>query len=93
MSETNSHFIEDKNSFVFTLDKKIKCNSKNPANSLYYQNNYGFGFGENDIFIYNNWLKKNNYTWARRTYDVQNSLNGGKKEFSILNFEVYHLKI
>ena len=93
LTETSNHFINDKESFVFSLDKKLKYKIKKAEKALFFQKNYGFGFGENDIFIYNNWKNKRNYTWSRGSYDAESQLNGGNSQFSILNFEVYHLEI
>lgn len=92
----NNGFKKDAKSFIFSLDKKIKYNIKYPDKAIYLENNYGFAFGENCIFIYNRSSTINsNLTSNTRTYcfHEKNDLNGGKSTFKISSYEVYKINV
>ena len=96
MSENSQkHHITDKKSFIFSFDKKLKYKNINPKKALFYEKKYGFGFGGNSIFIYNNWKNRNNITWdSKDVFDIPKNcqLNGGKSNFRLLSYEVYQIK-
>eukprot|EP00833_Pecoramyces_ruminatium_P018566 jgi/Orpsp1_1/1192598/evm.model.d7180000094524.1 len=90
-------FKEDSKSFIFSLDKKRKYKIINGNKAIYLVKRYGFSFGENSIFIYNKSSNTDeNITTNMKSHDFPenvNDLNGGKKNFKVLCYEVYQIII
>jgi len=93
----NYLFKSDPKSFIFSLDKKRKYKIIKKEKAIYFQNNYGFCFGENSIFIYNNSSSTGgNITEDLGVHDFPqkvNDLNNGKSTFKVSSYEVYQIKI
>ena len=87
--------VQDKNAFVFSIDKKKKYNIKEPEHAIGFSNSYWlFGYGDNAIVCYNNCTKQNDNYVGNKTYDIpeQYELNGGEKDFTVKSFEIYHIE-
>lgn len=92
----NGGKLEDKNSFIFSLDKQKKYNIKNSQKAIQTDFNY-FAFGENysDIFINDKCTANtSNYSQSIGTYDTteEHELNGGEHNFTVLSYEVYQIE-
>ena len=87
--------VQDKNAFVFSIDKKKKYNIKEPEHAIGFSNSYWlFGYGYNAIVCYNNCTKANNNHVGNKTYDIpeQYELNEGERNFTVKSFEIYHIE-
>ena len=88
--------VQDKNAFVFSIDKKKKYNIKNPEYAIGFENNYFwmFGYSYNTIVCRNNCTKTNDNYVDNKTYDIpeQYELNLGEKYFTVKSFEIYHIE-
>ena len=91
----NTKYYEDKNAFIFSLDKKKKYYPK--ANDKYQVCMYSdrgpsFG-GGNDLSLHNKCLHNNNsYNRCPETYQTKKyELNGGKEYFTVQDYEVYSI--
>ena len=88
--------VQDRNAFVFSIDKKKKYNIKNPEYAIGFENNYFwmFGYSYNTIVCRNNCTKTNDNYVDNKTYDIpeQYELNGGESNFTVKNFEIYHIE-
>ena len=92
----NTKYYEDKNAFIFSLDKKKKFYPK--TNDKYHVCMYSdrgpsFG-GGNDLSLHNKCLHNNNsYNRCPETYQTKKyELNGGKEYFTVQDYEVYSIK-
>ena len=92
----NTKYYEDKNAFIFSLDKKKKYYPK--ANDKYQVCMYSdrgpsFG-GGNDLSLHNKCLHNNNsYNRCPETYQTKKyELNGGNEYFTVQDYEVYSIK-
>ena len=87
-------YYEDKNAFIFSFNKKMKYYPKISLNDhvcMYSDAGPSFG-GGNDIHLSNNCLHNNNSYNYQYTYQTEkNELNGGEKNFTIKDYEVYSL--
>ena len=87
---------KDNNAFVFSLDKKKKYKILKPEQSTYLCDFFWlFGYSNNAIVIYDNCCNNNNRNYVGNgTYDIKEigELNGGNQNFTVKNFEVYHLE-
>ena len=85
----------DEHSFIFSLDKKEKYKVKNPEKAIGCGKNswVSFGYGSN-LFFYDKCFSKTSYIDKNYYYNIPSNLeiNGGKSDFMILNYEVYHIK-
>ena len=87
--------VQDKNAFVFSIDKKKKYNIKEPEHAIGFSDRYWlFGYSSNAIVCYNNCTKANNNYVDNKTYDIpeQYELNLGEKYFTVKSFEIYHIE-
>ena len=84
--------LNDRNAFVFSLDKKlIYTNNGNPA---IYCEKSTFGF-KNTIYVYDNFLTNNNSQvigGCDHYLCKQYELNNGENKFSISEMEVFQIK-
>ena len=92
----NGGEVQDKNAFVFSIDKKKKYNIKVPEHAIYSGKNawWGFGCGSNAIVCFNNCTKRNDNYVDNKTYDIpeQYELNEGERNFTVKSFEIYHIE-
>ena len=93
---TNGGFESDKNNFIFSLDKKEKYNIIKPEYAIETYSTY-FAFGRGSDFLINDKCKthSNNYVnGATGTYEkIKNyDFNGGEKNFTVSNYEVYQIE-
>ena len=92
----NGGEVQDKNAFVFSIDKKKKYNIKEPEHAIYSNKNSWWGFGcyNNTIVCYENCTKRNDNYVDNKTYDIpeQYELNLGEKYFTVKSFEIYHIE-
>ena len=87
--------VQDKNAFVFSIDKKKKYNIKETEHAIGFSNYYWlFGYSYNAIVCQNNCTKRNDNYVGNKTYDIpeQYELNGGEKDFTVKSFEIYHIE-
>ena len=87
--------VQDKNAFVFSIDKKKKYNIKEPEHAIGFSNDYWlFGYSYNAIVCCNNCTKTNYNYVGNKTYDIpeQYELNRGEKDFTVKSFEIYHIE-
>ena len=88
--------VQDRNAFVFSIDKKKKYNIKNPEYAIGFENNYFwmFGYSYNTIVCRNNCTKTNDNYVDNKSYDIpeQYELNLGEKYFTVKSFEIYHIE-
>ena len=93
----NYLFKSDPKSFIFSLDKKRKYKIINKDKAIYFENNWGFCFGDNSLFIYNKSSSRNdNITDNLNAHDFpqnENDLNNGKRNFQVSSYEVYQINI
>jgi hypothetical protein len=86
---------EDKNAFIFSLNKKKKFYPKiNNKNHVCMWSDRGPSFGGgNDLCIHNNCLHNNNsYNGCPNTYETEKyELNGGEFNFTVKDYEVYSI--
>ena len=97
--ENNSKatWIKDDKSFVFSIDYMKIYNHVNGTNAILHNNNYGPSF-QYCIYLRNDFSKNENYTYdknnANRLYSGFNrdyELNGGEKNFSVAEIEVFQI--
>ena len=85
---------KDENSFLFSLNKKKKYKVINSQYALgVSQNNwFSFGYGS-DLWLYNNCFSRGGGS-LKLYYDMPTSyeLNGGKRDFNVSIYEVYHIQ-
>ena len=90
-------FKTDPDSFIFSLDKKRKYKVIKSDEAIYLQKGYGFCFGDNSIFLYNNSSKRDdNITENNKSHEFMdniNDLNNGDSSFSVTSYEVYKINI
>ena len=88
--------VQDRNAFVFSIDKKKKYNIKNPEYAIGFENNYFwmFGYSYNTIVCRNNCTKTNDNYVDNKTYDIpeQYELNEGERNFTVKSFEIYYIE-
>ena len=87
--------VQDKNAFVFSIDKKKKYNIKETEHAIGFSSDYWlFGYSYNAIVCQNNCTKRNDNYVGNKTYDIpeQYELNGGEKYFTVKSFEIYHIE-
>ena len=89
--------VEDRESFIFSLNKMKKYNNINPENAIQTSDFYfAFGGGSSDFYISNNCHSKNSCYCCKKskTYDSKENyeLNGGKEEFTVLSYEIYKIE-
>ena len=88
--------VQDRNAFVFSIDKKKKYNIKNPEYAIGFENNYFwmFGYSYNTIVCRNNCTKTNDNYVDNKTYDIpeQYELNEGERNFIVKSFEIYYIE-
>ena len=93
----NYKYYEDKDAFIFSLDKKKKYILKSDkikfAVCMWSDQGPSFGDG-NDIQISNNCLHNNDsYNNSPSSYQTEKyELNGGKYNFTVQDYEVYSIK-
>ena len=93
----NSKYYEDKDAFIFSLDKKkkylLKVDKINYAVCMWSDQGPSFGDG-NDLQISNNCLHNNNsYNNCPSSFQTEkNELNGGKNNFTVKDYEVYSIQ-
>ena len=84
--------VQDRNAFVFSIDKKKKYNIKNPEYAIGFENNYFwmFGYSYNTIVCRNNCTKTNDNYVDNKSYDIpeQYELNEGERNFTVKSFEI-----
>ena len=96
-NSTSSHnkYYEDKNAFIFSLNRKKKYYPKKYEKShVCMWNDRGPSFGGgNDLTLNNNCLHNNNsYNDCPFTYETEKyELNGGEKNFTVKDYEVYSI--
>ena len=92
----NQGKVQDRNAFVFSIDKKKKYNIKNPEYAIGFENNYFwmFGYSYNTIVCRNNCTKTNDNYVDNKTYDIpeQYELNEGERNFIVKSFEIYYIE-
>ena len=88
--------VEDKNAFVFSIDKKKKYNVKQPEYAIGFTTNsyWMFGYSQNTIVCYENCTKTNSNYVDNKAYDIPNQyeLNDGEYNFTVKSFEIYHVE-
>ena len=88
--------VQDRNAFVFSIDKKKKYNIKNPEYAIGFENNYFwmFGYSYNTIVCRNNCTKTNDNYVDNKSYDIpeQYELNEGERNFTVKSFEIYYIE-
>jgi len=88
--------VQDRNAFVFSIDKKKKYNIKNPEYAIGFENNYFwmFGYSYNTIVCRNNCTKTNDNYVDNKSYDIpeQYELNEGERNFIVKSFEIYYIE-
>jgi hypothetical protein len=88
-------YYEDKNAFIFSLNKKKKFYPKiGNKNHVCMHSDRGPSFGGgNDFQLCNNCLHNNkSYNYCQSTYNIENyELNGGEKNFTVKDYEVYSI--
>ncbi len=88
-------YYEDKNAFIFSLNKKKKFYPKiNDKYHVCMWSDRGPSFGGgNDFQLSNNCLHNNDsYNYCQNTYKIENyELNGGEKNFTVKDYEVYSI--
>ena len=88
--------VQDRNAFVFSIDKKKKYNIKNPEYAIGFENNYFwmFGYSYNTIVCRNNCTKTNDNYVSNKSYDIpeQYELNEGERNFIVKSFEIYYIE-
>ena len=89
--------VQDRNAFVFSIDKKKKYNIKNPEYAIGFENNYFwmFGYSYNTIVCRNNCTKTNDNYVDNKSYDIpeQYELNEGERNFTVKSFEIYYIEL
>lgn len=85
---------KDEKSFLFSLDKKKKYKIKESQNedAIYYYQNICFCFGGGcDLYIIDKCTLEDDNLVGDGSYDLPSKyeLNNGKKNFKVLNYEVY----
>ena len=93
--ENKNKYYEDKNAFIFSLNKKRKYYSKIGCNNqvcMWSDRGPSFG-GGNDLTLHNNCLHNNNsYNNCSSTYQTEKyELNGGEEYFTVKDYEVYSI--
>ena len=93
--ENCNKYYEDKNSFIFSLNKKRKYYSKIGYNNqvcMWSDRGPSFG-GGNDMTLYNNCLHNNkSYNKCPLTYQTEKyELNGGEEYYTVKDYEVYSI--
>ena len=93
--EGENKFYEDKNAFIFSLNKKRKYYPKIDNKDhvcMWSDRGPSFGVG-NDMTLHNNCLHNNNsYNNCPLTYQTEkNELNGGEYNFTVKDYEVYSI--
>ena len=89
--------VEDKDSFIFSLNKKKKYKIISHKNAIQTSDFYfSFGGVSSDFYINNNCHSTNSCYCCKKskTYDTKEDyeLNGGKEEFTVLSYEVYKIE-
>ena len=87
--------IEDKKSFIFSLDKKKKYNIKNPKSAIQTSSSYFAFGGGSDFYVFNNCTSNNNnYNNNSGTYNTTETyeLNGGERNYIVSSYEVYQIE-
>ena len=90
----NSSFSEDKNNFIFSLDKQKKYNIKNTKNAIQtYSSYFAFG-GGSDFYVNDKCTSCNsNYNNNIGTYDTtENYELNGERNYTVLSYEVYQIE-
>ena len=86
----------DENTFIFSVTKNKKFNSKNYENSIECNPEFGpiFGF-HGDLTIYNKYFSSscNNMCSEQKTYFDKNYETSNGKTFSLDELEVYSIKL
>ena len=91
----NNGYIEDNNSFIFSLDKKKKYKIKQPKKAIQTNNNYfAFGVEHSDFYIDNNCTSSNNnYNSNIGIYETTEEYElNGEKNFTVSSYEVYQIE-
>ena len=90
----NNKYYEDKNAFIFSLNKKRKYYPKIGDNRhvwMWSDRGPSFG-GGNDMTLHNNCLHNNNSYNNSFTYQIEKcELNGGEYNFTVKDYEVYSI--
>ena len=96
-NNSNATWIKDDKSFVFSIDYMKIYNHVNGTHAIYHDNNYGPSFYY-CIYLQNDFSKNENNTYdknnANRLYSGFNrdyELNGGEKNFSVAEIEVFQI--
>jgi len=86
---------KDEHSFIFSLDKKERYKVINPECAIGCGKNSWVSFGNGfDLYFYDKCISKQSFIHKNYNYKLPSNLeiNGGKSDFMILNYEVYHIK-
>ena len=87
-------FDEDKNNFIFSLDKKQKYTIKKPRKAIQTSSNY-FGFGAgSDFLIYDKCTSNtNSYNNNSGTYNTTETYElNGERNYTVSSYEVYEIE-
>ena len=78
----------------FLLIRKKKYSIKQPENALIFhkKSDWGFGYGDNAIIIYDNCTETNNNYVNNGSYNIPEKfeLNGEEYHFTVKSFEIYN---